>query len=391
VRATMAANNAKGVQLVGAAILDPTANQYVGRGAAANVGGGPPPFTTEEQSVMARGQTIYSEVCFACHGDDGRGAPLPGAATGTTRAPSLAGSPRVVGHRDYVVHGLLAGITGPIDGQRFDEVMIPMGANPDEWIAAVASYVRNSWGNRAPFVTAADVARVRAASSTRSTSWTVDEIAARLPRQIVVDDGWTLTASHNTSAARSALSLAPWTTGIAQQAGMWLQVELPRPALLTEIQFDSESATGRGGGGGGRGGRAGAAFGGRGGPGAGGNGGQAQVLDQAALDAVRQWEFTQTRGGPTPVTLAPPSSPQSGGVQVPGSYPRAYQVQVSMDGTTWSAPVAEGRGTGRSTVISFTPVQAKFVRITQTATVDNAPPWAVMLLRLYEAGQAGKQ
>jgi hypothetical protein len=37
-------------------------------------------------------------------------------------------------------------VTGPIDGQKFDEVMIPMGTNPDQWIADVASYVRNSWG-----------------------------------------------------------------------------------------------------------------------------------------------------------------------------------------------------------------------------------------------------
>ena len=59
---------------------------------------------------------------------------------------------------------------------------------------------------------------------------------------------------------------------------------------------------------------------------------------------------------------------------------------MSGDGASWSAPVAEGRGTGRSTVISFAPVQARFVRITQTATVENAPPWAVMLLRPYEAG-----
>ena len=89
-------------------------------------------------------------------------------APASTRAPSLVGSPRVLGHRDYVTHGLLAGITGPVDGQRYDETMIPMGANPDEWIAAVGSYVRNSWGNRAPFVSAADVARVRAASSGRN-------------------------------------------------------------------------------------------------------------------------------------------------------------------------------------------------------------------------------
>jgi hypothetical protein len=143
---------------------------------------------------------------------------------------------------------------------------------------------------------------------------------------------------------------------------MWLQVELPRPIMLTEIQFDSESATGRGG------------------RGRGGAPGRAGGAPAAATPAGAR----QT--GPSPVTLAPPSSPQSGGFQLTGGYPRGYQVQVSMDGATWSAPVAEGQGTGRSTVISFTPVAAKFVRITQTAAVDNAPPWAVMLLRLYESG-----
>jgi len=363
-RTTMAANPATGVQIVGAAILDPTANQYVGRGAAAGVAAGPAPFSTDEQAIMARGQTVYSEVCFACHGDDGRGATLPGAAPGTTRAPSLVGSPRVLGHRDYVVHGLLAGITGPVDGQRYDEVMIPMGANPDEWIAAVGSYIRNSWGNRAPFVTATDVARVRAATSGRTTSWTVDEIDARLPKPLVVNDQWKLTASHNTAAARNALGLAPWTSGAPQQAGMWLQVELPQPVMLTEIQFDSESGTARGGGGGG----------GRG---------------AAGVPAAGQRGAGTPPAGAAP-TLTPPSSPQSGGFQSIGGYPRGYQVQVSTDGTTWSAPVAEGRGAGRSTVISFAPVQAKFVRITQTASVD-APPWAVMRLRLYEAGQVARR
>ena len=48
---------------------------------------------------------------MACHGDDGRGAPHP-AAVGSTRAPSLSGSARVTGHRDYIVKALLHGITG---------------------------------------------------------------------------------------------------------------------------------------------------------------------------------------------------------------------------------------------------------------------------------------
>jgi cytochrome c5 len=69
VKATMAANQAKGVQLVGTAILDPTANQHVAgarraSAAAAAVHG-------REQTVIGRGQTIYSEICFSCHGDGG--------------------------------------------------------------------------------------------------------------------------------------------------------------------------------------------------------------------------------------------------------------------------------------------------------------------------------
>jgi hypothetical protein len=65
-------------------------------------------------------------------------------------------------------------------------------------------------------------------------------------------------------------------------------------------------------------------------------------------------------------------------------YPRGYSVTVSMDGKTWSAPVAQGQGTGTSTVISFAPVNATFVRITQTAS-GVAPEWSIQRLRLYRA------
>ena len=55
-----------------------------------------------------------------------------------------------------------------------------------------------------------------------------------------------------------------------------------------------------------------------------------------------------------------------------------------MDGTTWSAPVAEGEGKGPSTVITFAPVRAKFVRITQTGTAEPPANWSIQRLRLYE-------
>ena len=69
------------------------------------------------------------------------------------------------------------------------------------------------------------------------------------------------------------------------------------------------------------------------------------------------------------------------------TFPRAYRVQVSSDGAAWSPPVAEGQGEPGVTVIAFTPVSARFVRITQTANVDNGPPWSMRLLRLYEAAR----
>ena len=81
--------------------------------------------------------------------------------------------------------------------------------------------------------------------------------------------------------------------------------------------------------------------------------------------------------GPVARAAAPNGPPP------PIPFPRAYTVQVSMDGTMWSAPVAEGRGTA-SMAIVFAPVLAKFVRITQTAEGENAPMWNMQLMQLYE-------
>ena len=54
---------------------------------------------------------------------------------GTTMAPALAGSPRVNGHRDYIVKAVLHGLTGPVDNKTYTDVMMPMGNQNDEWVA----------------------------------------------------------------------------------------------------------------------------------------------------------------------------------------------------------------------------------------------------------------
>ena len=80
------------------------------------------------------------------------------------------------------------------------------------------------------------------------------------------------------------------------------------------------------------------------------------------------------------------SSTVGGGAGAPGlDLPARLSGAGLPDGNTWSAPVAQGQGAPGTTVVTFAPVSAKFVRITQTATVTDAPPWSMRLLRLYQA------
>jgi hypothetical protein len=67
----------------------------------------------------------------------------------------------------------------------------------------------------------------------------------------------------------------------------------------------------------------------------------------------------------------------------------AYRVQISMDGTTWSEPVAEGSGQNPTTTITLKPVPAKFVRITQTGTPPNPSAWAIQRVRILTVGAIG--
>ena len=337
IKATLESDKSKGVQLVASTILNPPAS--AGRAGLESFGAAT--LTPEEQGSLDKGREIYGQVCFACHGDDGRGEQMPGAPAGTTRAPALASSPRVVGHQDYVINTLLHGLTGPVNGATYTEVMVPMGQSPDDWIAAIASYVRNSFGNRASIVSAADVARVRAATASRkSKPWTTTELEATLPK-LVLAEGWKLTASHNPAIASQALGINPWTSGHAQTPGMWFEIELPQPATLTEIQFTST----------------------------------ALAVDTTPIVPGAPTRTAIPGGRGVQGAAAPPP---------PLGFPRDYQVQVSSDGTSWGQAVARGKGTGTLTDIVFAPVRAKFVRITQSGTADA--PWTIQRLRLYEPG-----
>ena len=67
-----------------------------------------------------------------------------------------------------------------------------------------------------------------------------------------------------------------------------------------------------------------------------------------------------------------------------GDYPRGYAVTVSLDGTTWSAPVATGGGTGQITSIALDRRPVRYLRVTLTASVGNW--WSVADVRAYVPG-----
>ena len=401
IAATVASHQARGVKEIGGQILRPPTSSQGQRPSLADTAVNVFNLSPEQRRVMQRGEAIYREVCAACHAPDGTGAPMAGAPEGTKLAPPLGGVARVTGHRDYVIKVLLHGLTGPLGDKEYPGgVMVPMGTNTDEWIADIASYIRNSFGNGAMFVTPEQVAAVRRVTP-RKTLWTLPELEASLPKLLTNQAEWTLSASHNPDAAASAVGTSPgsrWDTGGApQEPGMWFQIELPQPATVTEVQIDLAGPPF------GRGGR-GAAPAGRGGPAGGATpapaAGQAaappaqpasptsapQTQTAAAAPAVPAPAARSPAAGAPPAAQAPAGGRGGGRGGPPAAAPVGYSVHVSMDGTTWGKPVAQGTGTP-TTVIAFPPVEATFIRITQTGSALRNEQWAIGQIRVYEAAR----
>jgi mono/diheme cytochrome c family protein len=113
-----------------------------------------PAILTAAEAV--RGETLYSANCAACHQAAGQG--LAGV------FPRLAGDP-VVTATDPTAHitTVLNGKQGStIDGIKYASPMPAFkGVLNDADLAAIVNHERTSWGNTAPIVRAADVARLR--------------------------------------------------------------------------------------------------------------------------------------------------------------------------------------------------------------------------------------
>ena len=119
-----------------------------------------------------RGDAVYAGVCQACHQATGLGTP--------GQYPPLAGSEWVLQDAATPARIVLMGLEGDITvrGWRFNNKMPQFHdkLSSDE-IAAVLTFVRSSWGNRAAAVTAAEVDTLRALTGIR-TPWSAGELSA---------------------------------------------------------------------------------------------------------------------------------------------------------------------------------------------------------------------
>jgi mono/diheme cytochrome c family protein len=120
---------------------------------------------------LDKGRAVYENVCALCLNPDGAGKP--------NQAPPLAGSEWVTGSPNRLIHIPLAGLQGPltVKGQSWNLAMPAMGAAlPDEDLAAVLTYMRQSWGNKASEITAEQVKAVRGQLGGRSQPYTAPEL-----------------------------------------------------------------------------------------------------------------------------------------------------------------------------------------------------------------------
>lgn len=107
-----------------------------------------------DPKVMELGQTSYM-VCMGCHGAKGEGGV----------GPPLAGSEWVTGPISNLVRIQLRGIQGAITvaGKEYNVPggMVALSYQTDDQIAAVLTYIRNSFGNKASAVKPEQVAALR--------------------------------------------------------------------------------------------------------------------------------------------------------------------------------------------------------------------------------------
>ncbi len=122
---------------------------------------------------IATGRRIYLEKCAVCHGETGEGV--------SGRFPPLAGVPWVNGDPQRLAALTLDGLTGKrkIAGTEYNGVMPAWrGVLTAPEIAAVLTYLRQTWSNHAPAISTGFVHQISDRYASRRSFWTPAELEA---------------------------------------------------------------------------------------------------------------------------------------------------------------------------------------------------------------------
>lgn len=135
------------------------------------------------KKLFLKGAEIYEResYCGTCHQPDGKGLPAAG-------FPPLAGAKWVTQDEERLIKIALNGLHGPIEvlGQAYPG-QVPMtafgGMLNDKDIAAVLTYVRNSFGNKASAISPEKVKQVREATKGKEGFYSPEELLKEHPHQ----------------------------------------------------------------------------------------------------------------------------------------------------------------------------------------------------------------
>jgi mono/diheme cytochrome c family protein/sugar lactone lactonase YvrE len=131
--------------------------------------------------LYAEGRDIFMKegYCVTCHQADGNGLTASG-------FPPLKGTNWVNGSEERLIKIILKGVMGPIEvnGKKYPG-QVPMtpfeGLLTDKQVAAVATYVRNSFGNEASIVTPEKVQDIRGAIKSKKDFYNVNKLIQEHP------------------------------------------------------------------------------------------------------------------------------------------------------------------------------------------------------------------
>jgi mono/diheme cytochrome c family protein len=118
----------------------------------------------DDLALFSKGKEVYGKegYCVTCHQADGNGLTASG-------FPPLSGTEWVTGDQVRLVKVILKGLMGPIEvnGKQYEGMvpMTPFEGLSDDDVAAVATYIRNSFGNTASPIQPSFVKEVRATLS----------------------------------------------------------------------------------------------------------------------------------------------------------------------------------------------------------------------------------